>query len=56
MNPFAPMYCCPDPDPAWESDSMASSGSRGPREDMLAIRCGVSWGSCGASVAPGLNG
>ena len=45
-------YCLPDPDPAWESDSMASSGSKGPCDAVLAERWGASWGVCGESVAP----
>ncbi len=31
-------YCFSDPDPAWESESMASSGSRGPCDVALAGR------------------
>ena len=52
-HPLTPWvsHCIPYPDPAWESDSMASSGSRGPCDVALAVRWGVSWGICGESVA-----
>ncbi len=45
-------YCFLDPDPDWESDSMASPGSKGSCNVVLAERWGASWGICGESVAP----
>ncbi len=48
--------CFPDPDPAYELDSMASSGSKGVCKVALAVRWGVSWGICGQSTTPGRAG